>query len=144
MLNRGPEPFHRVFALPGRLAGVLAPIVQVFVVTVLRCRHRGPVSDLVTASLSVTSTRGRRPCFFTIFLENLVAATVPLALDQNVENVPVLIHRSPQILSCSADVDEHFVQMSRVTRTGCPLPQPAGAFGPEYGTGLLTGAQPGR
>ena len=43
------EPFHGVFALPGRLMGVLAPIVQILVLPVFRCRHRGPVCDLVAA-----------------------------------------------------------------------------------------------
>jgi hypothetical protein len=52
------EPFHRTFALPGRLMGVLASIVQVFVLPVLDRRHTGPVRDLELGSLSVTSTRG--------------------------------------------------------------------------------------
>ena len=45
----GAEAFHRAFPLSGRLVGVLASIVQVFVLPVLRCRHHLLVRNLVTA-----------------------------------------------------------------------------------------------
>ena len=48
-LNRQCGTLHRAFALPGRLTGFFAPIIQVFVLPVLRCRHRLPVCNLVTA-----------------------------------------------------------------------------------------------
>ena len=45
------EPFHRPFALPGRLVGVLGPIIQVCRLPVFDRRHGGPVRDLVAAEL---------------------------------------------------------------------------------------------
>ena len=60
--------------------------------------------------------------------------TVPLGLHQNVEDIPVLVHCSPQVFLDSADLDEHFVEVPLVSPVGCPQPQLAGELGPEPGT----------
>jgi hypothetical protein len=56
---------------------------------------------------------------------------IPLVLDQYVEHVSVLIDCPPQIISDSADLDEDFVEVPPVTRSGCLPPQLAGIFGLE-------------
>ncbi len=47
----GPEPFLCPFELPGRLMGVLGPIIQIFRLPVLDRRHAGAVRDLVAGEL---------------------------------------------------------------------------------------------
>ena len=78
--NGSAEPFHRPFALPGGLVGVLGSIVQIFVLPMLDRRHGGAVSDLVTKEFVGDQRTRRQPCFFSSFLKNLVAA-VPFRFD---------------------------------------------------------------
>ena len=128
------EPFHRPFALPGRLMGVLAAIVQVFVLPVRGRRHSGPVRDLVAAEFVGDQHPRRVTLVFEEYAEEPGRSlTVPLALDQYVEHGSVLIDSPPQIFSDSADLDEDFVEVPPITSLGCPPPQSAGVFGPEPG-----------
>ena len=119
--------------------GIFAPVVQIFVAPVLRCRHRGAVCDLVAAKL----VGDQHPRQTALLLQNFLeesgrGPTVRLPLDQNVENVAVLVHRSPQILTDAADGDEHLVQVPPVAGWSLMSVQAAGALG---GTVKLFGVQ---
>ena len=82
--------------------------------------RRLPVCDLVAAEFVGDQYPRPTALFLQDFLgEPGCGLTVPLTLDQNVENVPVLVHRSPQIFSDPADGDEHLAEVPRVTGTGC-------------------------
>src|SRR5215831_10126128 len=48
---------------------------------------------------------------------------VPTALDENVEDITVLIHRPPEIMPLLVDRDEHLVQMPFIARPGAPVTQ---------------------
>ncbi len=47
--------------------------------------------------------------------EPLGGLFVPAALDQDVQDVAILIHGSPQIMILTTDLDEHLIQMPLVT-----------------------------
>ncbi len=128
------EPFHGAFALPGRLMGVLAPIVEVFVLPVLDRRHSGPVRDLVAGEFVGDQHPRRVTLVFEEYAEEPgCSLPIPLVLSQYVGHVSVLIDSPPPIFSDSADLDEDFVEVPPVTRSGCLPPQSAGVFGPEPG-----------
>ncbi len=61
--------------------------------------------------------------------EALSGPLVSVAGDQDVEDIPVLIHGSPKIMTFTADRDEHFVHVPDVAETALPPPQSAGVFG---------------
>jgi hypothetical protein len=42
------------------------------------------------------------------------------ALDQNIEHVPLLIHRPPELLAFPMDIEEYFVQVPLVAKPGLP------------------------
>jgi hypothetical protein len=115
--------------------GVLRAVIQVFVLPVLGCRHGGAVCDPIRSEL----VGDQNPRLTALLLQNFpeepgCGFTVPLGLDQNVENIPVLIDRPPQVLSDSADLDEGFVELSRITTLRLMSAQSAGVFGPEFRT----------
>ncbi len=61
--------------------------------------------------------------------EALGGPLVSAAGDQDVEDITVLIHGSPKIMTLSANGDEYFVHVPDVTETALPPPQSAGVFG---------------
>ena len=112
--------------------GVLAPIVQIFVLPVLSCLHRLPVCKRVAAKF----VGDQHPWPVALFLQKFPeepgrSLSVPLVLDQYFEDVPVLIDGTPQIFSDSTDFDEHFVEMPLVPGLRLMSVQPAGVLGPE-------------
>ncbi len=64
---------------------------------------------------------------------------VPTRLDEKVNQVPVLIHRAPQILPLAVDRDEHFVQEPRIAESTLSALQPPGVVGAELPAPLPNG-----
>ena len=52
--------------------------------------------------------------------------SIPSRLDQDVEDVAVLVDRSPQVMLATMQGDEQLIQMPRVPETPAPLAAPAG------------------
>jgi hypothetical protein len=48
---------------------------------------------------------------------------VPPALDQDTQDMPVLIHRTPAVMACPVNRQVHFIQMPRVAGSGAPVPE---------------------
>jgi len=73
----------------------------------------------------------RRPplLFQDLAKEALSGPLVSAAGDQDVEDIPVLIHGSPKIMTFTADRDEHFVHVPDVTESALSAAQSAGVFG---------------
>ncbi len=57
---------------------------------------------------------------------------VSTACDQDIEDIAVLVHRSPKIMTFAADHDEHFVHVPDVAESTLSSPQSAGVFGSEF------------
>jgi hypothetical protein len=53
-------------------------------------------------------------------------------LQQNVDDIPVLIHGTPKILLPAVDPDEEFVQIPCIPETTLFLPQTFGIVGSEF------------
>ena len=54
--------------------------------------------------------------------EALSGSLVSAACDQNIQDVPVLAHRSSKIMAFAEDRDEHFVHVPDVAETTLSLP----------------------
>jgi len=67
--------------------------------------------------LSDGPIRGEEPLGVPWRLE-LLHPSLPLALDQDVEHMAVLIHGSPKIMALTSNSEEHLIQMPFVTRSG--------------------------
>ncbi len=48
---------------------------------------------------------------------------VSVACDQNIQDIAVLVHRSPKIMTFAADCDEHFVHVPHVAEPALSSPQ---------------------
>ena len=55
--------------------------------------------------------------------EALSGSAVSVACDQNIQDVAVLVHRSPKIMAFAADGDEHFVHVPDVAEPALSPPQ---------------------
>ena len=56
---------------------------------------------------------------------------VSVACDQDIEDVAILVHRSPKIMTFAADRDEHLVHVPDVSEATLSPPQSAGVLRPE-------------
>ncbi len=55
--------------------------------------------------------------------EPLSGSAVSVACDQDIEDIAVLVHRSPKIMTFAADGDEHFVHVPDVAESALSSPQ---------------------
>ena len=61
--------------------------------------------------------------------EALGGSLVSVARDQDIEDIAVLVYRSPKIMTFAANRDEHFVHVPDVTKPLLSPPQSAGVLG---------------
>ncbi len=64
--------------------------------------------------------------------EAFVGSLVSMACDKDIEDIPVLVHRSPKIRTFAADCDEHFVHVPDVAESTLSSPQSACVFGSKF------------
>ena len=64
--------------------------------------------------------------------EALSGSLVSMACDQNIQDVAVLVHCSPKIMTFAADGDEHFVHVPNVAESTLSSPQSTGVFGSKF------------
>ncbi len=72
-----------------------------------------------------------------LVLQNLAkeafgGSLVSTACDQDIEDIAVLVHRSPKIMTFAADCDEHFVHVPDVAQSTLSSPQSTGVFGSKF------------
>ena len=118
------KPLHPPFPLARGLVGVFGPIIQIAVLAVFDTGEKLPLRGTVALEL----VRDDYPWdiltpFEELPKELLGRCFVAAALHQDIEHIPVLIHRPPEIVPFAVDREEDFVQMPFVTRAGAPPPQ---------------------
>ncbi len=64
--------------------------------------------------------------------ESLGCTLIAATLQQNIDDIPVLIHGTPKILLPAVDSDEEFVQIPGITETTLFLFQTSGKVGSEF------------
>jgi hypothetical protein len=55
--------------------------------------------------------------------ESLRGLLVPPALHQDVEDIPLLVNSSPEVMAMAIHREKHFIQMPRVAWLRAPVPQ---------------------
>ncbi len=95
-------------------------------------RHDVPMCNTVAAQLVGHEPHGFLSLTFQEFPKEFSRrAPVPAGLDEEVDQVTVLVDRTPQILALTVDRDEDFVQKPRITEAALSSLQPPGVVGAE-------------
>lgn len=121
-LSRGGEPSHRPFSLARRFVRDFGSVVRIDVVEVLHCGHDRTMSRII-ASKFVGDEPARFPALTfeqaaeKAFSRPLIATT----LHENINNIAVLIHGTPQILALSLNGDKDFVDMPCIAQVSMPF-----------------------
>ena len=98
---------------------ILCSIVQATVLTVFHTGQDLPLGSAIAGEL----VRDDHPWDIRAAREQLAeellrCSFVAPALNQDIEHVPVLIHRAPEILLRATDLEENFVEVPLVPRLG--------------------------
>src|SRR5262249_2566078 len=129
-LVAGLELAHRPLPLARRLVRILRPIVESFVLAVLRPRQqlldRWPVTAQLVRHGHARFVRIGR---YQTAQEGLSRLFVAALLPQDVEDHTIRIHRSPQPIRLAMHGDAHLVQMPFALRLGATTAQ----FGSDRG-----------
>jgi hypothetical protein len=106
------EATHRSFALTSRLMGILGPIVETFMLSVLHTGQHLLFSCCIARQLirdqhawNILIAREQLP------KELLGSLFVPSALHQDILHVAMLIDRSPQIMQFASDFKKYLIEM---------------------------------
>ncbi len=134
------ESAHLTLPLPGRLVRDFRPIVRVLVRAVDRRRHHGAAGGWVTAQfVGDQSSRDAALSFQQLPEEAEGGPPVAPRLHEDVEDVAVLVHSTPQILPPPLDLQEQLVEIPGVALAAPAVPQPARVVEPELPTPLPNG-----
>ena len=92
-------------------------VVQVAVLPVFGPREERSLRRTIAFAL----IRDHPPRHIVVALEELAEARlgrvrVPSALHQDIQHIPILIPRSPEVVAFAIDREENFIEMPRVTR----------------------------
>ena len=102
--------------------------------------HDVPMCDAVATQLVGHETRR----FLALPLQDFPKESprrtrVPAGLDEEVDQVPVLVHGAPEILALTVNRDEDFVQKLRIAESTLSALQPLGVIGAELRAPLPNG-----
>ncbi len=112
------EPSHLTLALPRGLMRDLGPIVLVTFRAMDDGRHDAPMRRRIASQL----VGDQRPRHATLLLQQLAEESfggfpITARLDEDIDHITVLIHRTPEVLTFALDRDEDLVQVPRVSQT---------------------------
>ena len=118
-LPRPGEAFHHPFPDPGRLMGVLGPVVEVLRAAMGHRRQKLAVSDPMAGQL----VGDNHPRHLSQALEQLTEKPLgrhrgAARLHQDVEHVAVLVDRAPQLMGGAVDRHEDLVEVPVVAGRG--------------------------
>src|SRR5262245_1092258 len=104
------EPLHLALPLAGGLMRVLRAVNEIPMLAVLHARQYCPLGSTIAFEL----VRDDHPRNVPAALEQLAEESlggllVPPALHQNVEDIPLLIDRTPEVAAFPIHREEHFI-----------------------------------
>ena len=118
------ESTHLAFLLPGVLVGDFSSVVFVLAGSMGDGWEDLSVGGRIASKLVGNELPGWPPLTFqNLAKEALGGFLVSMARDQDIEDIAILIHRSPKIMTFAANRDEHFVHVSDVTESTLSSPQ---------------------
>ncbi len=102
--------------------------------------HDLPMGNAVAAQLVGHQSHGFLALTLQEFPKESPRRTpVPAGLDEEVDEVPVLVHGAPEILALTVDRDEDFVQEPRIAESTLAALQPPSVVGAELRAPLANG-----
>ena len=115
------ESAHRPFPLAGRLVGIFRAVVEVSMLSVFHARQDLPLGGLVALELVCDDhPRDVRQALEQLAEAFLGRVLVASTLHEDVEDIAVLIDRSPQVLGLAIDLEENFVGVPFIARLRSP------------------------
>ncbi len=127
------EVTHLAFLLPGVLVGDFGPVIFILPGSMVDGGEdlsvRGRISSQVVGD---ELERWSALVFQNLAKEAFGSFPVSVECDQDIENVAILVHRSPKIMALAADRDEQLVHMPDVAESTLSSPQRAGVFGSKF------------
>jgi hypothetical protein len=131
------EAAHRAFPLTWWLMGVLSPIVEPFVLAVLDAGEQFVFGSTIAGKFICNQ---HAPNILTAFeelsKELLRDRFVPSALNQNIQNMPLLVDRAPQIVQSAFDFEKDLIKMPFVAGLGATSTQLIGRVLTEFSAAL--------
>ena len=127
------EPSHLTLALPRGLMRDLGPIVLVTFRAMDDGRHDAPMRRRIASQL----VGDQPPRHATLPLQQLAEESfggfpITARLDEDIDHITVLIHRTPEVLTFALDRDEDLVQVPRVSQASLSALESTGVFRPEF------------
>jgi hypothetical protein len=111
-LSSGFESLHDPFASSCRLMRILRAIVQTFMLAVFDVKaHLRPCGPIGSELVRDHDARRRDRRFQELCHEPLRSASVPAALDQDVENETILINGAPKPVLLAGDRNDDLIHM---------------------------------
>ena len=102
--------------------GILRVVVEVAVLAVLYARQNLPLCRAVACKLIGDDHSGDILTAFEELAEEFLRRfLVPPSLHQDIEDIAVLIHRPPEVMSFAMNSEEDLVQVPFVARPGAPV-----------------------
>src|SRR4051812_49353934 len=132
-LPRRLEPLHDPLSSSGRLMGVFGPVIEALVAPMLDPGHDLPLGRGV--ALQLVGDKHTRCA--TVLLEELAEQTfggllVAPALDQNIENEPILVDGTPEPMLPPGDADDDLIEVPFVATARRSLTNAVGEFPAEF------------
>jgi len=114
-LNRGGKPTYVTFTLASRLVRHVWSVFPINVIEVFHGRHPCTLSDIIASMFIGHQSAGLLAVAFENAAEETFGrALIAATLHQNINDVAVLIHGAPEIVACSLNGDQHFVDVPRI------------------------------
>lgn len=105
------EAAHRTLSLSRRLMRVFGTIVEAFVPAMLDARQDLALNGAIAGELVCDDYTRNVLAAFQEFAEELPGGSlVASALHQDIQDVPILVDRPPQVVGFAVDLEENFIQ----------------------------------
>src|SRR5712671_5426301 len=138
-MPRGFEPLHVVLALTCRTRRVLAPVIEVAVLTVFDPRQYLALGCAIIFQLVRDNDPGHVGQPLEGLTEELLGRLlVAPPLYEDVQDIVVLIHSTPQVMALIINGEKPFIQVPFIPGLRTP-PQPIGVVLPKLPTPLAHG-----
>ncbi len=126
-MSRRLEPAHRFLTQSRRLVRILRTVILPLLLEVFDTRYDFLLGHLIALELiGDDHARHVLQTLQELAEELLRGSQISAALDEDVQHVAVLIHRTPQVMGTAVDLDEDFIHVPLVTLSRTPAAQAVG------------------
>src|SRR5438093_2811290 len=132
-LPRRLEPLHDPLSSSGRLMGVFGPVIEALVLPMLDPGHDLPLGSGVALQLVSDKHTRCAPLLLEELTEQAFGGLlVTPALDENIENEPVLVDGTPEPMLLPGDADDDLIEVPLVATARRSPTDPVGEFPAEF------------